>query len=150
MKQTIKAIQDDLKNILLLFLAIGVWYVTMHLVFHAFCIHLIIFGIPCAGCGMTRALLAVLQGQFMRAFYLNPSIFIWICYLVYVGYKRYVKLTMKNTLRVLIGVFMVSFFIYVYRMYTQFPGYPPMSYYDDCMLGNIFPGYMDWIKSIFA
>lgn len=32
----------------------------------------IIIGIPCPSCGSTRALVAILDGEFIKAFFLNP------------------------------------------------------------------------------
>jgi hypothetical protein len=37
------------------------------------CIFKLIFGIPCAGCGMTRAFLFLGHGHFVQAFHLNPN-----------------------------------------------------------------------------
>ena len=39
------------------------------------CIYLCLLGIPCPGCGMTRALLALLRLDFAAAFTLHPMIF---------------------------------------------------------------------------
>ncbi len=36
------------------------------------CIMKIIIGIPCPSCGSTRALVAILDGEFIKAFFLNP------------------------------------------------------------------------------
>ena len=39
------------------------------------CIWQFLFGIPCPGCGMTRALFSVLRGDFSAAFSFHPMIF---------------------------------------------------------------------------
>lgn len=39
------------------------------------CIYLYYLGIPCPGCGMTRALVCVLQCDFVAAFQFHPLIF---------------------------------------------------------------------------
>jgi len=35
-----------------------------------------VFGVRCPGCGMTRATLAILTGDFRKAYSLNPLVFI--------------------------------------------------------------------------
>ena len=39
------------------------------------CLNKILFGFDCMGCGFQRALLAVFQGQFIKALCLYPAIF---------------------------------------------------------------------------
>lgn len=149
MKQTIQLIKKDLKTILFLLIIFGVWYVAMHLVFQTCCIQLVIFGIPCAGCGMTRAFLAVLQGQFVNAFYWNPAIYLWLGFVIFMGYQRYIRFRMKNIMQALIVVCVFSLMIYGYRMYTMFPEKTPMCIYSDCLMAKRFPGYREWISMTF-
>lgn len=40
-----------------------VYYQIVHSVFDAFCPMLVLTGIPCAGCGLTRAALYLLRGK---------------------------------------------------------------------------------------
>lgn len=53
-----------------------VYYQIVHSVFDAFCPMLVLTGIPCAGCGLTRAALYLLRGKGVRAAHINPSIFL--------------------------------------------------------------------------
>lgn len=47
-----------------------------------------IFGVPCPGCGTTRALVALLKGNFGDAFHINPlGIFATIAIIIYVGFR---------------------------------------------------------------
>ena len=48
------------------------------------CIFLHFFGIPCPGCGMTRALLSVLRFDFAAAFHFHPLIYAMPYVLYYV------------------------------------------------------------------
>lgn len=55
---------------------------------HTTCFLKSIFGIPCPGCGMTRAVLAALQLHFAEAFTLHPmfwSLPILVLYVLYDG-----------------------------------------------------------------
>ena len=48
------------------------------------CINKKIFGIDCLGCGMQRALLLVLKGDFIGAFYRFPAIYTTLLFLIFV------------------------------------------------------------------
>lgn len=43
---------------------------------HSFCIYYNLFGIKCIGCGITRATVSILNGDFYRAWAFNPLAFI--------------------------------------------------------------------------
>ena len=47
------------------------FFITTRL-FGTICFFKAMTGIPCPGCGMTRALFAAARGQFKRAFYFHP------------------------------------------------------------------------------
>ena len=68
-----------------------IYYIVVKAVFHAFCPLLILTGLPCPGCGTTRALIYIFRGQFGRAWQLNPSAFLMVLFGVYFVYMRYVK-----------------------------------------------------------
>lgn len=55
---------------LLLALCVGV--LILNRLFGTICPFKVITGIPCPGCGMTRALAAAMRGQFERAFDFHP------------------------------------------------------------------------------
>ena len=55
-------------------------YVVVHKLKGAFCPAVLIFGLPCPGCGMVRALLYVLKGQFAEAFILIRQCTYGLCF----------------------------------------------------------------------
>ena len=66
-----KRISSDIKNYyiaILLFIALNI---VVRKVFRAFCPFLIVTGLPCAGCGMTRAGIAMMQLDFYQAIRYN-------------------------------------------------------------------------------
>ena len=63
----------DIKNFRAAILALVLYNAVVRSVFRAFCPQLILTGFPCAGCGMTRAVLYILTGRFARGMQLNPA-----------------------------------------------------------------------------
>lgn len=107
----------------------------------------IIFGLPCPGCGITRALLYVLQGRFADAFYMNPSVYLWLVFLLYIIVVRYVfgkPLKHAPALAVIIIVVMVARF--GYGMYMYYPESPPFAYTGGNVMEDIIPGYMHMVR----
>ena len=81
-KEIVNRIKADLKGILAVAVVLALLYLIIHSIFHAFCPMLILTGIPCAGCGLTRAGLYLLKGQVLRAANINPSIFAVLVFLL--------------------------------------------------------------------
>ena len=88
-----------------------------------------LFGVPCPGCGLTRAWLAVFRGDFSAAFawhplfWAAPVFIIWgVLYNGAVFKKRiYNNILWYGALTIYIGV-------YIIRMIYLFPLTPPMDY----------------------
>ena len=45
-----------------------------------FCLVRTVTGLPCPGCGITRALIAIARGNFREAWRLNPAAFMVVLY----------------------------------------------------------------------
>ena len=46
------------------------------------CINKTLFGVDCLGCGTQRALILILEGEFIEAFYMFPAIYTLILFFV--------------------------------------------------------------------
>ena len=57
--------------------------IAAHAMFHAFCPSVFLFGLPCPGCGMTRAVFFFITGQFQRGMQMNPLGLLWILWAAY-------------------------------------------------------------------
>lgn len=59
-------------------IAITLLYIVCLIILYylgAECIYISLFGIPCPGCGMTRAVLSLLKFKVLQAFYYHPMVF---------------------------------------------------------------------------
>lgn len=125
-----------------------VLYVLLHKLRGACCPAVLLLGLPCPGCGTVRASLYVLKGQFAQAFYMNPTVYLWIAFLLYVIVVRYILgKPLKHMVGFLavIGVLMVI--RYSYGMYMYYPTRPPFSYTNGSILEENIPGYMDIVSN---
>lgn len=55
------------------------------------CLNKTLFGFECMGCGFQRSLLAIFQGQFLKAFVLYPAIFPIITLLTLIVISKFYK-----------------------------------------------------------
>ena len=133
-----KRVISDIKayyKVVLLFIAL---YIIVTMIFGAFCPFVIITGFPCAGCGMTRAVWNILTGNFVLGVNYNPAVLFWIAWGIYFVISRYILgKNSKWVMRTLEIVCVVTLAIYVFRMLTQFPGEPPMTYYKENVLSKL-------------
>lgn len=147
MKEIGKRIWADVKNYYIGIIALLIYSVIVRNVFHAFCPLLIITGFPCAGCGMTRAMYCIMTGQFVRAADLNPAAFFWLLWFIFFAIERYILgRNSKWVMLMLGGVCAITLIIYLYRMTTQFPGTPPMTFYRKNVLSKYSTFYRNLLQ----
>ena len=99
----------------------------------------LIFGIPCPGCGMTRAWISLFSGDIAKAFYYHPAFFaaaiIAVCVILCV-----IKPKLKKS-KAIAGIYIVlsvAFLIaYIYRMIVFFPNEEPINYNENSLLAWI-------------
>lgn len=149
MNEIINRIRKDLKEFVWAGIVFVVYYLIVHTIYDAFCPLLVVTGIPCAGCGLTRAALYLLQGRLPQAAYINPSIFLIILFLLYCGYFRYIKGSKIKGFHVVLAILIICMLgIYICRMYLYFPERVPYVYHSNNVLAGKIPGYSDWINQI--
>ena len=80
------------------------------------CVNKTLFGVDCLGCGTQRALLLVLKGEFVKAFYMFPAIYTTILFFIILGLnfidksRNYHKLIIS--LAIINAVIMIVAYIY--------------------------------------
>lgn len=124
-------------------------YFLFHALFDAFCPSVLLSGFPCPGCGMTRAVLYLLRGQFARAWALNPAAFLWVLWAALFVWERYGKgRTPKHLLWMLSGILLFMVVVYVFRMWRFFPDRPPYVYRQDNLFARTLPGYETVVRHL--
>ncbi|MCL2577884.1 MAG: DUF2752 domain-containing protein [Defluviitaleaceae bacterium] len=99
------------------------------------------FGVPCPGCGSTRAVFALLRGDFHEAIVWHPLILLSLASILYIAVRNtlFKNKPIKN---VEIGVFIVISFLYIavfiWRMILFFPHTPPMTMHDGALHNQLF------------
>lgn len=97
---------------------------------YSLCPTVVITGFPCPGCGMTRAVFAVLRGDFVRAWQLHPFVYVLIIYVVTFAFRRYIlQKEVKSMAKYLIVIAVAMIGYYIFRMVKYFPQEAPMTYY---------------------
>lgn len=126
-----KAVWKDIKNIKWALLAILLYYILTRILFREFCPMRIITGLPCPGCGATRAGLYVLTFRFKEAWQMNPTIFLWILYILYFLWQRYIGKNRKKLSNILlVFVCLCAIMCYIIGMLYYFPHREPYTYYE--------------------
>ena len=148
-KEILNRIMEDVKKYIWGAVALLLYYLAVHLFSTAFCPMIRVTGIPCAGCGLTRAMLFLLTGQIRRAFFINPMIFPVVVFGLYCVYFRYIKGTRIKGFTLLLsclaGLMIISF---LYRMYLYFPDRTPYVYTRNNLFANHLPFYQKWIMRL--
>ncbi len=114
--------------------------------FGAFCPSVIVAGLPCPGCGMTRSVFCFATGQFEKGWQMNPMGILWLFLAIYFCIMRY-GLGKKPAGVLQIGGCLVVMMavLYLYRMYREFPGAEPLCYTPGNLLERLWLGYGSWI-----
>ena len=147
MKKIGQRILADVKKFWPIPIILIVLYIVLHKLEGAFCPSVIIFGLPCPGCGITRALLYVLTGQFEEAFYINPAVYLWMAFLLYIIVMRYILgKPLKHTTKMVVVICIVMAIRFAYGMYMYYPTRPPFAYTGGNVMEDVIPGYMHMVR----
>ncbi len=150
-KESGKRLWADVKQYGPALIIFAVYYGIVHLFRAAFCPMIQITGLPCAGCGLTRAFLFILRGEFERAVYIQPMAFAVIAFVAYCAFFRYLKGTKIVAFSPLFVILVSGMLVfYVVRMVLYFPDRVPYVYAQDNLLANYLPGYEEFITRVIA
>lgn len=132
----------DVKEYGVAAVAFLLYAVIVNLVFHAFCPLVIFCGVPCPGCGISRAAVCLAMGWWKMAWQLNPVIFPIALFAAYFFLNRYLLGRRVKGLKTAVGIILALLVVvYVVRMYLYFPDRIPCVYTEHNILAHIFPFY---------
>ena len=145
----LKRVWDDIRKFWwVVFIFLG-YIIILQTFFTATCPVFQTIGLPCAGCGMSRAIRFVLTGQFSRAYYLNPLAFLIVLFIMYCFFFRYVlgKIVPYFVPGIVI-IFVLMIVFYVVRMYLYFPDRVPYVYNYSNRMEDYLPGYRGFVRKL--
>ncbi|MCR4690348.1 MAG: DUF2752 domain-containing protein [Lachnospiraceae bacterium] len=117
----------DLKGMIPVLLMLILVFTLMQVFFHTVCPMQIVCGIPCPGCGLTRAGVLLLQGKVAESFRMHPFLMGWVLLAADFFWHRYIRGTKAGEFPVLLTVIIAGMVIlYIYRMKVYFPYMEPM------------------------
>ncbi|MDE7020579.1 MAG: DUF2752 domain-containing protein [Lachnospiraceae bacterium] len=149
MKEIKERICQDIKNLWPAAVTIVFVMIMMNVVFHAFCPMVVLTGLPCPGCGMTRSLFYLLTGRIGRSVWMHPmgipaaGIMLYYLWNRYIGGKR--AKGMKFLIAISIFLLVILYFV---RMYCFFPDREPYVYMKDNILAQILPFYEQTLHAL--
>lgn len=150
MKEIVVRIKKDIMDYWVGIVAAVCYYYITKLLFRAFCPMILVSGLPCPGCGMTRAVFLLLTGQWERSWNLQPMAALWVLFVLYCFIRRYVMgKKIAGFYIICITLFVLLFLYYLFRMATVFPSYPPMVYRRSNFLANNLYFYEDLLRFLF-
>ncbi len=142
MKKISKRIIDDIKKFLPIIMVIGIMWVVIDYFWGAVCPSMLIAGLPCPGCGMTRALFCIFTGKWQQALWYNPMSFFWLMGGSYYLLMRYVGNKKAKGIVVYFMVVMITtILVFGIRMYLHFPGPEPLCYHSGNLIEKYIPLY---------
>lgn len=132
----------DLREYGLAITVLILYTVITNLIFHAFCPLIIFCGIPCPGCGVSRATVYFLTGRWHQAWMMNPMIFPIAIAAAYFGWNRYLMGRKAAGIKtIIITLVVLLIVVYGVRMYLYYPNRIPCVYTEDNMLERMLSFY---------
>lgn len=147
MKVTKELNRDEKRNkkdtimTLLLLTSFGIYCVALYTLTGGLCVFRGLLGIPCPGCGGSRAILYLAKGNLQKCLELNPSApLVFLCLLNEIRVS-YFKRGNKKLAGILLSVsIIISLILYIVRMKLYFPYREPYVIYPDSLLIRILKG----------
>ena len=137
-KEIWERVREDIRKFWKAAAAFVLYMVMVQKLTGRFCPMVLISGLPCPGCGMTRAFFLFLQLRFAEAYQMHPLVYGWIALGIVFCVRRYVMVKeVKSLQKYAIALLIVMVGFYIYRMIRFFPNQEPMTYFQGNLLQRI-------------
>lgn len=130
-----------------MWMSLTVFMLLAWLLTSSICIFRSIIGLPCPGCGLTRAFLAVMRGDPAAAFSAHPLFLLAAVSLAAAAIIMFIKpvlLSSRPASVVIVVIFVVFFAVYIYRMIIYFPTSEPLTFNQNAFI----PRILNWLRSL--
>lgn len=108
----------------------------------AFCPSVLLLGLPCPVCGMTRAALLLLQGRPLDSLRMHPLLLPLLFFGLWYAFRRFPSgAKLRHPRLILAGWCILFLLVYALRMIRFFPGNPPMSFTYESAASHWIPEY---------
>lgn len=107
-----------IKRIILTLFLMSCYISIITYIFGMSCPLKILFGIPCPGCGMTRAIIAILQLDFQAALHYHPMI-VFLPFLAYIMIQIIAGKVTKKLINLLAFIVLLFLVTYCLRLYLK-------------------------------
>ena len=132
----------EIKNTMPAIAIIAIAVAICNILFDGFCLFRLMVGIPCPGCGLTRAAILLLKGHVVESFEMHPMLipllFVLPIYFIEKYYIDNEKPSKKKRLKVtyIYGctVAIAMIILYIVKMKLYFPNVEPYIYYKKNLL----------------
>ncbi|MBO5210210.1 MAG: DUF2752 domain-containing protein [Lachnospiraceae bacterium] len=149
MRDIVKRIKKDFQNFWMAAVAIGIYMILVNVIFRAFCPMVIVTGLPCPGCGMTRSVIYLLTGHVSESIHIHPMGIVVVCLFLYFAWNRYIIGRNPKGMMVIIAIALVALIaFYIWRMYLYFPDRVPYVYKEGNLLERTFPYYKEILHEL--
>ena len=130
--------KKNLLYILFLLACFAIYCVILYALTGGLCAFRGLLGIPCPGCGGSRALLSLAKGNIKQCIELNPAApFVFLCIVNEIR-VTYMKKGNKKLAGILLSASIIgSLILYVVRMKLYFPYREPYVFYPNSLLMRI-------------
>lgn len=148
-KQVIGRFAKDIREFGLAGVLVIVYLIVFSRLFGTICPVRLVTGVPCPGCGITRAALLFLTGRWQQAWQMNLVIFPIVLTVLYYGVNRYfLNRKVKGMRWIILGIAVMLLAVYLQHMIRYFPGREPYSYLDGNLLERILPIYRKILRGV--
>lgn len=143
-KQTFYRLYMDILSVKWAVIFIIAYFICSRAMWGSICPSVLLTGYPCPACGLTRAGRLLLQFDFSGAWQVHPFIYPTALWILAAAIFRYILgKRLPGWLKWFGGILIAAAILFfALRMYREFPGEPPMSYYYDNLLA--------WVRRTFA
>ncbi len=144
MRDAVKKIRTDIYDarwaIILIIACFASYFLFFSHYLYSLCPVRMITGFPCPACGLTRAGFRLLRLDFAGAWEIHPFIYGIVILAALFCLNRYFLKgqPLRRFLYLAAGLTLAGMIVfYLWRIFTRFPGEPPMEYYSGNLINRI-------------